>query len=92
MHKKDRDHSLQPEKNHQGSKITFRDLRPIGSYIVEKISPRENYIVRKLDTSKTKNFHQRRLRKYTTDTSFDQSYTIKIFRSDDDIKVPQDDL
>ena len=92
LHEKDRGYSLQPKEDPQGSKITFRGLRQFGSYIAEKISPRENYIVGKFDTSKTKNFCRRRHRQYTTDTPFDESYTIEIFRTDDDNNVPQDDL
>ena len=41
---------LQPKADHQGSKIPFRDFRWIGPYIVEKVLPNNNYIVRKLDT------------------------------------------
>ena len=37
---------LQLEADHQESKILFRDFRWIGPYLVEKVLPNENYIVR----------------------------------------------
>ena len=40
---------LQPLADHQGSKIPFREHRWIGPYVVEKVLPNENYIVRKLN-------------------------------------------
>ena len=36
---------LQPKAEHQGSKIPFRDYRCVGPFIVQKVSPNENYIV-----------------------------------------------
>ena len=52
---KEKDHCiiLQPEADHQGSKIPFRDFRWIGPYLVEKVLPKNFYLVRKLNTSKT---------------------------------------
>ena len=44
---------LQPKTDHQGSKIPFRDFRWIGPYLVEKVLPNHNYIVRRLNTNKT---------------------------------------
>ena len=55
---------LQPKADHQGSKMPFRDFRWIGPYIVEKVLPNNNYIVRKLNTNKTQILHRIRLRKY----------------------------
>ena len=55
---------LQPKADHQGSKIPFRDFRWIGPYLVEKVLPNNNYIVRKLNTNKTQILHRIRLRKY----------------------------
>ena len=55
---------LQPKADHQGSKKPFRDFRWIGHYLVEKILPNINYIVRKLNTNKTQILHRIRLRKY----------------------------
>ena len=55
---------LQPKADHQGSKRPFRDFRWIGPYLVEKVLPNNNYIVRKLITNKTQILHRIRLRKY----------------------------
>ena len=45
---------LQPIADHQGSKIPFREYRWTGPYIVEKVLPNENYIVRKPTPAKRK--------------------------------------
>ena len=55
---------IQPKADHQGSKIPFRDFRWLGPYLVEKVLPNNNYIVRKLNTNKTEILHRIRLRKY----------------------------
>ena len=55
---------LTPKADHQGSKIPFRDFRWIGLYLIEKVPPKNNYIVRKLNTNKTQILHRARLRKY----------------------------
>ena len=55
---------LQPISDHQGSKIMFREYRWTGPYILQKVLPNENYIVRKLNSNKTQILHRIRLRKY----------------------------
>ena len=50
---KDYCYLLQPKADHQGSKIPFRDFRWIGPYLVEKVLPNNNYLVRILKTNKT---------------------------------------
>ena len=74
---------LQPEADHQGSKISFRDFRWVGPYLVEKILPNNNYILRKFNSNKTQILHRIRLRKYnprkppeTTITKLDGRLTI----------------
>ena len=37
---------LQPKADHHGSKILFRDFRGMGPFLVEKVLPNKNYIVR----------------------------------------------
>ena len=56
---------LQPLADHQDSKIPFLEFRWIGPYVIEKVLPNENYIVRKLNSNKTQILHRIRLRKYT---------------------------
>ena len=54
---------LQPIADHQGSKIPFREYQWTGPYIVEKVLPNDNYLVRKLNSNKTQILHRIRLRK-----------------------------
>ena len=44
---------LQPRADQQGSKIPFTVFRWIGPYIIEKVIPNNNYLVRKNGTNKT---------------------------------------
>ena len=44
---------LQPKADHQGSKIPFTVFHWIGPYIIEKVLPNNNYLVRKIGTNKT---------------------------------------
>ena len=44
---------LKPKADYQGSKIAFTEFRLIGPYIVEKVLPNNNYLVRKIGTNKT---------------------------------------
>ena len=53
---------LQPKADRQGSKIPFTEFRWIGTYIVEKALPNNNFWVRKLGTIKTQVLHRMRLR------------------------------
>ena len=54
---------LQPLADHQGSEIPFREFRWTGPYVIEKVLPNENYIVRKLSSNKTQILHRIQLRK-----------------------------
>ena len=83
---------LQPKADHQGSKIPFRDFRWIGPYIVEKVLPNNNYIVRKLNTNKTQILHRIRLRKHNPEKPPEDNYSEAQWQTDDNIVVPQDDL
>ena len=83
---------LQPKADHQGSKIPFRDFRWIGPYIVEKVLPNNNYIVRKLNTNKTQILHRIRLRKNNPEKPPEDNYQEAQGQTDDNIVVPQDDL
>ena len=56
---------LQPKADHQGSKIPFTEFRWIGPYIIEKVLPNNNYLVRKNGTSKTQVLHRMRMRQLT---------------------------
>ena len=49
---------LQPKADQQGSKIPFREYRWVGPFIVQKVLPNENHIVRRLNTNKTQILHR----------------------------------
>ena len=83
---------LQPKADHQRSKIPFRDFRWIGPYLVKKVLPNNNYIVRKLNTNKTQILHRIRLSKYNTEKLPEDNYQEARWQIDDNIVVPQDDL
>ena len=83
---------LQPIADHQGSKIPFREYRWTGPYIVEKVLPNENYIVRKLNSNKTQILHRIRLRKYEPNTVLQDNRPKGNLQPDDEIIIPQDDL
>ena len=83
---------LQPIADHQGSKIPFREYRWTGPYIVEKVLPNENFIVRKLNSNKTQILHRIRLRKYEPNTVLQDIRPKGNLQPDDEINIPQDDL
>ena len=83
---------LQPIADHQGSKIPFREFRWIGPYIIEKVLPNDNYIVRKLNSNKTQILHRIRLRKYEPNTDLQDVRPEGNLQPDDEIVIPQDDL
>ena len=83
---------LQPKADHQVSKIPFRDFRWIGPYIVEKVLPNNNYIVRKLNTKITQILHRIRLRKSNPEKLPEDNHQETQWQVDDNIVVPQDDL
>ena len=51
--------------DHQGSKIPFTQFRWIGPYIIEKVLPNNNYLVRKIGTNKMQVLHRIRMRQFT---------------------------
>ena len=60
---------LQTLGDHQGFKISFREFRWIGSYVIKKILPNENYIVRRPISNKTQILQRIRTRKYNPNTT-----------------------
>ena len=56
---------LQPKADHQGSKIPFTEFRWICPYVIEKVLPNNNYLVRKIGTNKTQMIHRMRMRQLT---------------------------
>ena len=92
LHQGDYCFILQPLADNQGSKIPFREFRWIGPYVIEKVLPNENYIVRKLSSNKTQILHRIRLRKYVPNTELCDVRPEGNLQADDEIIIPQDDL
>ena len=76
----------------QGSRIPFRDYRWISSFIVQKVSPKNNSIVRRLNTNKTQILHRIRLEKLVPKTPLEDKYKEEKLQPDEEIVIPQDDL
>ena len=56
---------LQPNADHQGSKIPFTDFHWIGPFFIEKVLTNNTYLVRKIGTNRTQVIHRLRLRQFT---------------------------
>ena len=83
---------LQPKADSQGSKISFRNFRWIGPFVVQKVLPNNSYIVRRLNTNKTQILHRIRLKKIVPNTPLEDKYKEEKLQPDDEIIIPQDDL
>ena len=84
---------LQPKADHQGSKIPFTDFRWIGPYIIEKVLPNNNYLVRKIGTNKTQILHRMRLRQITPRQPLsDIPVTQREWQPDPEVVNTHDDL
>ena len=83
---------LQPQVDHQGSKIPFHDFRWIAPFLVEKVLPNKRCIVRKLSINKTQSLQRIRLRKYNPQKPPEDNYQEAQWQIDDNIVVPEDDL
>ena len=82
---------LHSKTDHQGTKKHFRDFRWIRLYLVEKVVPNINYIVRNLNTNKTQILHRNCLRTYIPE-KLEDNYQEAQWQIDDNIVFPQDDL
>ena len=84
---------LQPKADRQGSKIPFTDLRLIGPYIIEKVLPNNNYLVRKIGTNKTQILQRMRLRQFTPRQPIpDIPITPCEWQPDPEVVITHDDL
>ena len=83
---------LQPKADHQGSKIPFRDYHWVGPFIVQKVLPNENYIVRRINTNKTQILHRIRLKKFVPYNPLEDNFREQRLQADEEIVIPQDDL
>ena len=84
---------LQPKADHQGSKIPFTEFRWVGPYIVEKVLPNNNYLVRKIGTNKTQLLHRMRMRQSTPrQPPADITVKPQENKSDPEVSLYHDDL
>ena len=84
---------LQPKADHQGSKITFTDFSWIGPYIIEKLLPNNNYVVRKIGTHRTQILHRMRLQQFTPRQPVsDIPVTQREWQPDPEVVISHDDL
>ena len=83
---------LQPKADNQGSKIPFRDYRWVGPFVVQKVLPNENYIVRRINTNKTQILHRIRLKKFVPNQPLEDNFREQQLQTDEEIVIPQDDL
>ena len=84
---------LQPKEDHQGSKIPFTEFRCMGPYIVEKVLPNNNYLVRKIGTAKTRVLHRMRMRQFTLrQPPADIRVNPHEYKPDPEVSINHDDL
>ena len=84
---------LQPKADHQGSKIPFTEFRWMGPYIVEKVLPNNNYLVRKIGTDKTQVLHRKGMRQFTPrQPPVDIRIKPQEYKSDPEVCINHDDL
>ena len=84
---------LQPKANQQGNKIPFTDFRWIGPYIVVRVLPNNNYVVRKIGTHRTQTLHRMRIRPFQPRSPLqDIQSTPKDWRPDPDVAITNEDL
>ena len=86
-------HILQPKADHQGSKVPFTDFRWIGPYIIEKVLPNNNYLVRKIGTNKPQILHRMMLLQFTPRQPIpDTPVTPREWQPDPEVIIKHDDL
>ena len=84
---------LQPKADHQGSKSHCTDFPWIGPYIIEKVLPNNNYLVRKTGNNRTQILHRMRLRQFTPRQPIpDIPITPRELQPDPEVVIKHDDL
>ena len=83
---------LQPKADNQASKISLREYRWIGPFVVQTVLSNDNYFVRRLNTNKTQILHRIRLKKFIPNAPLEDKYDGEKLQPDNEIVVPQDDL
>ena len=84
---------LQLKADHQGSKIPFTEFRWIGTYVIEKAIPNNNYLVRKIGTNKTQVVHLMRMRQFTPrQPPADITVKAEEYKSDPEVSLHHNDF
>ena len=84
---------LQPKADHQWSESPFTEFRWIGPYIIEKVFPKNNYLVRKIDTNNTQVLHRKRMCQFTPrQPPADIGITPQDYKPDPDVSLKHDGL
>ena len=82
----------QPKADHQGSKFPFTEIRWIGPYIIEKLLPNNNYLVRKIGTNKTQVLRRMRMRQFAPhQPPTDIPVKPQEYKSDPEVSLNHDD-
>ena len=86
-------YALHPKANTQGTKLPFKEYLWTGPYIIVKVLPNNNYLIRKLQTNYTQILHRIRLKPCPTDKSLpDKPVLPKDYTPDKEVDVFHDDL
>ena len=86
-------YALLPKANTQGTKLPFKENLWTGPYIIVKVLPNNNYLIRKLQTNYTQILHRIRLKTCPTDKSFpDKPVLPKDYTPDKEVDVFHDYL
>ena len=84
---------LQPKVDQQGSKTPFTEFRWIGPYIIQKVLPNNNFLVRKIGTNKTQLLHRMRMRQFTPgQPPADIRVKPQEYKPDPEVSLNHDDL
>ena len=84
---------LQPKAAHQRTKIPFTEFRWIDPYIIKKVLPNNNYLVRKNGTNKTQLLHRKQMRQFTPHPPpADIRVKSQEYKPDPEVSLNQDDL
>ena len=84
---------IQPKAEHQVSKFPFIDFRWNGPHTIEKVLPKNIYLVRKIGTNKTQILHRMRLLQFTPRQPIpDIPVTTREWQPGPEIVIKHDDL
>ena len=86
-------YALHPRANTQSTKIPSKEYLWAGPYIVVKVLPNNNYLIRKLQTNHTQILHRFRLKPCPTDKTLPEKHVLpKDYIPDKELDVFHDDL